>query len=334
MTPGAQGSREPSVPLIEARNLATRFRLGDTYIEAVRQVDLEVADGEVLGVIGESGSGKSVTALSLLRLLAANAETTADVLTFRGRSLLGLSEKEFRSLRGTHLAMVFQDPVGAFNPAKTIGWHLARVIDRARTRVNRSTTDLDQDALRWLRDVGIANPERSLPLYPHQLSGGMLQRALIAMTAALQPDLLIADEPTTNLDNIVERQIISLLRRLRDKLGSAIIFITHDISLASGLCDRIAVMYAGEIVETGPTFEILTSPRHPYTAALIATAEQLDRKHERLREIPGELPGSGPRPLGCLFARRCNFAVDACRSATPATIKLGTRHSVRCIRYA
>jgi ABC-type dipeptide/oligopeptide/nickel transport system ATPase component len=180
--------------------------------------------------------------------------------------------------------MVFQDPVGAFNPAKTIGWHLARVIKRARSRIDRSTADLDQDALRWLRDVGIANPERSLPLYPHQLSGGMLQRALIAMTAALQPDLLIADEPTTNLDNIVERQIISLLRRLRDKLGS---FITHDISLASGLCDRIAVMYAGEIVETGPTFEILTSPRHPYTAGLIATAAQLNRNHGSLREIPG-----------------------------------------------
>jgi oligopeptide/dipeptide ABC transporter ATP-binding protein len=321
-------------PLLEVRNLSTRFRMGAVDMLAVRRVDLAVARREVLGIIGESGSGKSVTGLSLLRLLPAHATVTADLLRFAGRELLPLDDEAFRQLRGTHLAMVFQDPVGAFNPAKSIGWHLDRIIARAATREDRQGIDLTQDAHRWLTDVGIAHPERILSLYPHQLSGGMLQRTLIALTAALQPDLLIADEPTTNLDNIVERQIIGLFRRLKDKLGSAIIFITHDIALAAGLCDRIAVMYAGEIVETGPAELLFKSPAHPYTAGLIETSRQLDQRVGRLKEIPGELPSGLHRPEGCLFAPRCGLATDACRAAPPANIALAKDHSVRCIRHA
>ena len=202
---------------------------------AVRSVDLEVARREVLGIIGEFGSGKSVTGLSMLRLLPAHATVTEPTgFDLPAANCCRSTTRHSAQLRGTHLAMVFQDPVGAFNPAKSIGWHLDRIIARAATREDRQGIDLTQDAHRWLTDVGIAHPERILPLYPHQLSGGMLQRTLIALTAALQPDLLIADEPTTNLDNIVERQIIGLFRRLKDKLGSAIIFITHDIALAAG----------------------------------------------------------------------------------------------------
>ncbi len=324
-------SAEP--PVLDLRNLVTRFRMGRTEILAVRRVDLVLRRREVLGIIGESGSGKSVTGLAILRLLPSHASVTADRMDFAGQDLLALDDESFRKLRGTHLAMVFQDPVGAFNPAKTIGWHLDRIIARAASRADRRGSDLDQDAQRWLEDVGIANPRRILPLYPHQLSGGMLQRTLIALSAALQPDLLIADEPTTNLDNIVERQIIGLFRRLRENLGSAIIFITHDISLAAGLCDRIAVMYAGEIVETGPAETLFSNPAHPYTAGLIEASRLLDRRAERLAEIPGELPSGMIAATSCLFAPRCAFAVDACRAAPPPEVTLAPDHSVRCIRH-
>ena len=327
------GSAATEPPVLELRNLVTRFRMGRTDLLAVRRVDLEIRRREMLGIIGESGSGKSVTGLSILRLLPPHATVTADRMAFAGQDLLALDDASFRELRGTHLAMVFQNPVGAFNPAKTIGWHLDRIIVRAATRTDRLGRDLDRNARRWLGEVGIAYPERILPLYPHQLSGGMLQRTLIALATALQPDLLIADEPTTNLDNIVERQIIGLFRRLKDRLGSAIIFITHDISLAAGLCDRIAVMYAGEIVETAPAERLLRSPAHPYTVGLIETARQLDRRAERLQEIPGELPSGMIEATGCLFAPRCAFAVDACRTAPPPDVSLAPGHSVRCIRY-
>ena len=320
-------------PLLEVRNLSASFRMGSTEVRAVRSVDLAVRRREVLGIIGESGSGKSVTGLSLLRLLPDHAKVAADCLRFGDRNLLSLSNEEFRDLRGTHLAMVFQDPVGAFNPSKSIGWHLDRIMARAALRADRQGIDLTQDAHRWLADVGIGHPDRILPLYPHQLSGGMLQRTLIALSAALQPDLLIADEPTTNLDNIVERQIIGLFRRLKDKLGSAIIFITHDISLAVGLCDRIAVMYAGEIVETGPADVLFNTPAHPYTAGLIETAHQLEQRVDRLKEIPGELPSGSLVPTGCLFAPRCHLAVNSCRSAPPPNIMVDPSHVVRCIRH-
>ncbi|MBL8700676.1 MAG: ABC transporter ATP-binding protein [Alphaproteobacteria bacterium] len=320
-------------PLLELRDLAVRFRMGGAEVAAVRRVDLEIRRGEVLGIIGESGSGKSVTGLALLRLLPGHAMVSAERMRFDGRDLQDLDDESFRRLRGTHLAMVFQDPVGAFNPAKSIGWHLEHIMARAATRADRPGHDLAADAKRWLADVGIPNPERILPLYPHQLSGGMLQRALIALSVALQPDLLIADEPTTNLDNIVERQIIAVLRRLKARLGSAIIFITHDISLAAGLCDRIAVMYAGEIVETAPAARLLAGPAHPYTAGLIETARQLDARADRLREIPGELPSGTLRGGGCLFAPRCGFATEACRSAPPPAVALAPDHVVRCIRH-
>lgn len=320
--------------LLDIRNLSARFRIGRTAVQAVRRVDLQVGRGEVLGIIGESGSGKSVTALSILRLLPSHAEVAADRMRFDGQDLLALDDARFRELRGTHFAMVFQDPVGAFNPAKRIGWHLDRIMSRAAMRADRKGLDLTQDAHRWLGDVGIAHPERILPLYPHQLSGGMLQRTLIAISAALQPDLLIADEPTTNLDNIVERQIIGLFRRLREKLGSAIIFITHDISLAAGLSDRIAVMYAGEIVETGPAAALIGRPAHPYTSGLIETARQLEGRVERLKEIPGELPSGTAHATGCLFAPRCAFATEVCRKQPPPEVELAAGHSVKCVRHA
>jgi peptide/nickel transport system ATP-binding protein len=324
-----------SASLLEIRNLTARFRTGGAAVEAVRGVDLDIAEGEVLGIIGESGSGKTVTGLAILRLLPGNAEVAADRLAFRGQPLLALPDEAFRALRGRHLAMVFQNPAGSFNPAKTILWHLANVAKRMRSPP--AAARRVADAERRLAEIGIPNPAQVLRLYPHQLSGGMLQRALIAMVLLLEPDLIIADEPTTNLDNIVERQILELFRRLRDRTRAAMLFVTHDMSVAAGLCDRIAVMYAGEIVETGPAATILAAPRHPYTQGLVATAQQLDRqverRAERLGEMPGEMPSLIGPPQGCVFAPRCPKADAACREAPPAVVPLTEAHSVRCIHH-
>ena len=320
--------------VLEIRNLCARFRTDGPDVDAVRGVDFALGEGEVLGVIGESGSGKTVTGLAILRLLSSNAEVTAEVLNFRGRPLLGLTDEAFRALRGTHLAMIFQNPAGSFNPAKTIGWHLARAAERALTRSGRAGVEVGtRHAERRLAEVGIPDPARVLALYPHQLSGGMLQRALIAMVLVLEPDLIIADEPTTNLDNIVEHQIINLFRALRTRTRAAMIFITHDMSIAAELCDRIAVMYAGEIVEIGPAAALFAAPRHPYTQGLIDTALQLERGVERLKEIPGEMPGISGLPEGCVFAPRCGKATALCRQARPAVTQLSAVHSVRCIHH-
>ena len=363
--------------VLEIRNLCARFRTGGADVEAVRGIDIAIGEGEVLGIIGESGSGKTVTGMAILRLLPANALVSADELSFRGRPLLTLTDEAFRALRGTHLAMIFQNPAGSFNPAKTIGWHLARTAERALTRsrlesagegasstasagagatasasasasatATATATATVNDGTRIaapspsaecrLAEVGIPDPARVLTLYPHQLSGGMLQRALIAMVLVLEPDLIIADEPTTNLDNIVEHQIINLFRALRVRTRAAMIFITHDMAIAAELCDRIAVMYAGEIVETGPAATLFAAPRHPYTQGLVDTALQLERGVERLKEIPGEMPGISGLPEGCVFAPRCGKATDACRQARPALThitQLSTVHSVRCIHH-
>ncbi len=313
--------------VLEVRDLRTRFAIHGASIEVVRGVDLDVAPGEVLGLIGESGSGKTVTGLSILRLVPENARVSAASIAFKGRDLQALSDAAFDELRGRRLAMIFQNPVGAFNPAKRVDWHLRQVIAR------RAGNDAGwaEAARTALAGVGIPHPERVLRLYPHQLSGGMAQRILIAMVLALEPDLIVADEPTTNLDNIVERQILALFRRLQGRLSAAFIFITHDMSIAASLCDRIAVMYAGQIVEVGPTAEVFARPRHPYTKGLVATALALKHKAERLREIAGELPNLAAPPPGCLFAPRCPEVMPRCRDQEPPALGPAS-HRVRCFR--
>jgi oligopeptide/dipeptide ABC transporter ATP-binding protein len=317
-------------PLVEIRNLQVRFGTGAAEVEAVRGLDLSIRRGELLGIIGESGSGKTVSMMALLRLLPDNARVAADVMTFAGEPVLEPSAAEFRAWRGRRLAMIFQNPVGAFNPTKTIGWHLARIAER---RMEGDPSRKKGDPVRWLAEVGIPKPDRVLDLYPHQLSGGMLQRALIAMVLALEPDLIVADEPTTNLDNLVERQILDLFRSLRERVSSAIVFITHDMAVAEALCDRIAVMYAGEVVETAPAAAMFAEPLHPYARGLVETAHELDHATARLREIPGELPSATARPQGCLFAPRCAHAQDRCRSAPPPMIEAREGRFVRCVLY-
>ncbi|MCC7045794.1 MAG: ABC transporter ATP-binding protein [Alphaproteobacteria bacterium] len=311
--------------VLEVRDLRTRFQLQGGAVEVVRGVDLYVAPAEVLGLIGESGSGKTVTGLSILRLLPGNAAVSSAAMRFKGRELQDLDEDAFQPLRGLSLAMIFQNPVGAFNPAKRVDWHL-REIARRRHGSEKGWQSGARDAL---SAVGIPHPERVLRLYPHQLSGGMAQRILIAMVLALEPELVIADEPTTNLDNIVERQIVALFRKLRDRLNAAFIFITHDMSIAAALCDRIAVMYAGQIVEVGPTRAVFDAPRHPYTQGLTATSQALKQKVRRLTEIPGELPSLVSPPPGCPFAPRCAKVMARCREEAPPMF--GTApHLARC----
>ena len=311
--------------LLEVRDLRTRFELRTGSMEVVRGVDLRVAAGEVLGLIGESGSGKTVTGLSILRLLPDNARVSGGTIRFKGRELQSLNDSEFQSLRGRELAMIFQNPVGAFNPAKRVDWHMREIMRRRGT----DRRDWPDSAEAALAAVGIPQPARVLRLYPHQLSGGMAQRILVAMVLALEPDLIVADEPTTNLDNIVERQILALFRRLQSRLSAAFIFITHDMSVAAALCDRIAVMYAGQIVEIGPTRELFAAPRHPYTRALTATATALRHRTARLAEIPGEPPYLADPLPGCLFAPRCPQAMPRCHAETPPAFGEAA-HPVRC----
>jgi oligopeptide/dipeptide ABC transporter ATP-binding protein len=310
-----------SETLLEVRNL--RVQAGPVTV--VRDVDLHLKRHETLGIIGESGSGKTVTCLALLRLLPEGLQAQTDRLVWRGRDVAGLSDSDFRPWRGREMAMVFQDPVGSFNPAKTIGWHLRTALER-----RGAEGPWRPRAAALLADVGIPQPETVLDRYPHQFSGGMLQRALIAMVVALEPGLIVADEPTTNLDNIVEQQILTLFRDLRQRLSSAFIFITHDIGIAGQISDRLAVMYAGDVVETGPAAELLAAPRHPYTRGLIATAEALASRAEHLAEIPGQLPSPGNRPQGCVFRPRCAFARPGCEAPQPLRQITPTRQ-VRCL---
>jgi len=315
--------------LVEVINLRTSFAVGGERVEAVRGVSFSIAAGEVFGLIGESGSGKTVTGLSLLRLLPPHAFIEADAIRFRGKELASLSDQEFRDLQGVAFAMIFQDPVGSFNPAKTIAWHLKHAIAR---RAGTNDGAWRDEATKILRDVGIRAPERSLASYPHQLSGGMLQRALIAMVIALRPAFIIADEPTTNLDNLVERQILDLIRTQQRKLGASVLFVTHDLVIAGEICDRIAVMYAGEIVEIGPARDVLERPRHPYAQGLLETSASLDRRDEYLYELQGE-PGGRGAAEGCCFAARCTKALPQCRSSQPRMVEVGMDHQSRCLLH-
>jgi peptide/nickel transport system ATP-binding protein len=318
--------------LIEVANLRTSFAVGGERVEAVRGVSFSIQPGEVFGLIGESGSGKTVTGLSLLRLLPPHASVAADAIRFRGKELAGLSDEEFRGLQGIQLAMIFQDPVGSFNPAKTVAWHLKQAIARRHASAGDGNADWREEADRILRDVGIRVPERVLASYPHQLSGGMLQRVLIAMVIVLQPAFIIADEPTTNLDNLVERQILDLIRTQQQKLGASVLFVTHDLAVAGEICDRIAVMYAGEIVEMGLARDVLERPRHPYAQGLLQTSASLDRRDDYLYELQGE-PGGRGGGEGCSFAARCPKVMAKCRSTQPRLIDVGPDHLSRCLLH-
>ena len=294
---------------------------------AVDGVDLSVARGQTLGIVGESGSGKSVTSLAVMGLLPNSAEVTGAV-TFDGVSLLDLPDRELRDLRGDRMAMIFQEPMTSLNPSYTIGEQIVEVLVRHRGLSERASRE---KAIALLRRAGIPSPESRIDDYPHKLSGGMRQRAMIAIALACDPELLIADEPTTALDVTIQAQILDLMRELKRTSDAAIILITHDLGVVAEVCDEVAVMYAGQIVERAPADALFEAPEHPYTVGLLASIPRLDRRTDRLAAIDGVLPDMTAPPIGCRFAARCPFVLEDCRTAPPPVIDLGGRWS-RCLR--
>jgi oligopeptide/dipeptide ABC transporter ATP-binding protein len=311
-----------SKPLIELRNLNVSFH----GLNVVKDLSLTLTQGEILGLVGESGSGKSVTARSLLRLDEATGATVTGTLAFgEFPNLLDLSEPELRSLRGNRMAMVLQDPMTSLNPVHRIGDQVAEVF-----RLHRGLRKREAriEAINMLKAVDLPEPARSARKYPHELSGGQRQRIGIAMALACEPDVLIADEPTTALDGTTQTTILDLLRRLRSEKDTTILFITHDLGVVSELCDRVAVLYGGRLVETGRTADVLSAPAHPYTRALLASVPRPNQAE--LSPIPGEPPAPGDRPPGCPFAPRCPLTVSQCETMPEMESRPGENHHSAC----
>jgi peptide/nickel transport system ATP-binding protein len=317
-------------PLLEVEGLRTYFHTRDGVVRAVDGVSFAVYPGETLAVVGESGCGKSVTALSILRLVPSPpARISASKLKFEGVDLLSLSEAEMRKVRGNRISMIFQEPMTSLNPVLTIGRQIAETLTLHR---GLSRQDAAAQSVEMLKLVGIAEPVRRVDQYPHQLSGGMRQRVLIAMALACEPKLLIADEPTTALDVTIQAQILDLVRALRAKTGAAIMLITHDLGVVAETAQRVIVMYAGRKAEEAPVEELFARPLHPYTRGLLSSVPRLgtaDARHE-LAEIPGVVPSLKENIKGCLFAPRCTFATGRCHSENPPLEQKAPRHFVAC----
>ncbi|MGI9625761.1 MAG: ABC transporter ATP-binding protein [Longimicrobiales bacterium] len=321
-------------PLLEVRDLQTSFVLGrgDPLI-AVDGVGFTVNAGETLAIVGESGSGKSVTALSIMRLLPPRVGRITDgSVQLEGRELTTLPEHEMRAVRGKEIGMIFQEPMTSLNPVHTVGAQIAEVLIE---HEGLSPSEARDRAVQLLETVGISEPARRVDNYPHEMSGGMRQRAMIAMALACSPTLLIADEPTTALDVTIQAQILDLMEELQAQLGMAIIFITHDLGVVAQMARRVVVMYAGQVVESGPATEIFGRPRMPYTAGLIGSIPRLGsaRKGERLRTIPGHVPSLKDGHSGCRFSTRCHHVQSQCRMEAPALEQATPGHEVRCFRW-
>ena len=301
-------------PLLDVRDLRTSFRTDDGVVRAIDGVSFVLEQGRTLGIVGESGSGKSVTCLTLLGLNDRRSTVVEGQALFKGRDLLTLPPRELRAIRGNEIAMIFQDPMTCLNPVQRVGTQLVEAVRLHRDIGRRAAR---ARALELVKLVGIPQAERRLDDYPHQFSGGMRQRAMIAMALVNDPDLLIADEPTTALDVTTQAQILALIGRLRDELGSAVILITHDLGVVAEVADDVAVMYAGGVVEQGPVSSVFRAPRHPYTWGLFGSRPRLDRDVERLAQIPGSQPSLLAPPEGCRFHPRCRFAFAACRLERP-----------------
>jgi peptide/nickel transport system ATP-binding protein len=314
-------------PLLAVRDLVTEFAGGDGTVRAVDGVSFELAPRTALGVVGESGSGKSVAALSIMRLVTPPGRITGGSIRFAGKDLLALPERDMRALRGNRMAMVFQEPMTSLNPVMTVG---AQVAEAIRVHERKPAAHARAAAIALFELVRIPHPAMTVDGYPHQLSGGMRQRVMIAMALACKPDLLIADEPTTALDVTIQAQLLELLARLRRELGMAVLFITHDLGVVAETCDEVVVMYAGRVVERAPASELLVAPRHPYTAALLAAIPRDDAPpRSRLPELAGMVPAAHALPAGCKLADRCAYVQARCRTEEPALVELGTSR-VRC----
>jgi peptide/nickel transport system ATP-binding protein len=332
---GSTTAANPRQPLLEIDNLSVTFHRRNSETRAVDGVSYSVAPGEIVGVVGESGSGKSVTVLALMGLLPNRGVQVTGQVRYGGRDLLALSDKAMAKLRGSEIAMVFQDPISSLNPVVPIGVQVTEVL-LAHTKVTKKQAKAE--AVDLLRRCGIPDPERRLKEYPHQLSGGMRQRALISMALACKPKLLICDEPTTALDVTIQAQVLELLKELVTDTGAAMIMITHDLGVVAGLCDQVNVMYAGRIVESAPRAELFAHPRHRYTHGLLASIPRLDQaRREPLHPIPGTPRDTIGWDTACAFAPRCRHATPECvRADIPLEPLPGGRHDhpVRCVHPA
>ncbi len=332
----AEGRRvgESGELLLEVRDLRTSFHTTDGVVRAVDGIDFHVRRGEVMGLVGESGCGKSVTSLSIMRLVAAPGRVEGGEVIFDGQDLLKLSQREMRELRGERISMIFQQPTSSLNPVYDVGMQLGEVLELHR---NLKRPAARRRALELLRMVGIPDPARRLDAFPHELSGGMAQRVMIAMALACEPELLIADEPTTALDVTIQAQILDLMRTLQRETNTAMILITHDLGVVAEMCDRVAVMYAGEIVEQTDVATLFDDPKHPYTRGLIGSVPTLGSTADQLATIPGSVPNLIDLPPACRFAPRCSLRVEAnvllADEKHPELLPVADGHEVRCWYY-
>jgi oligopeptide/dipeptide ABC transporter ATP-binding protein len=316
-------------PLLEVRDLKVSFRTEDGIVRAVDGVSFTVAEGEVVGIVGESGSGKSVTMMSVMRLITDPNVIYAGDILYKGQNLMSLSRDAMREVRGEEIAMIFQDPMTSLNPVYTVGWQIE---EQLREHHKLTKGQARRQAIELLAQVGIPRPDQRVDDHPHQFSGGMRQRVMIALALSCNPDLLIADEPTTALDVTIQAQILELIKNLKRDFGSAVVLITHDLGVVADVADRILVMYAGRIVEEGDKEQIFYDPQHPYTWGLLGSIARLDRpKVRRLTAIAGQPPSLINRPRGCSFRPRCPHAFARCREEDPAlTDKVGGGHLDAC----
>jgi len=316
-------------PILKIDNLKTSFMTSNGEVQAVRGVSFSVNKGEILGIVGESGSGKSVTSMSILRLLADTAVIKEGTIAFEGENLIEVSKKRMREIRGEKISMIFQDPMSSLNPLMTVGSQVAEMI--LVHHPNRNKKEVKAEVLELFEKVRIPEPEKRYNCYPHEFSGGMRQRVMIAMALANKPELLIADEPTTALDVTIQDQILRQLRELEKEYGTSIIFITHDLGVVAELCDRVIVMYGGLIMEEASIFDIFEHPAHPYTMGLLASIPDVEQnKNIRLQPIPGSPPDMTNPPKGCPFAPRCPYARKICAQELPEFVQTGDGHISRC----
>ncbi len=326
--------QETQTPLLEIKGLKTYFFTDDGVVKAVDGVNLHIHAGEVLGLVGESGCGKSVTSFSVMRLVDAPGKIVEGEIFFEGRDLLKLDDKAMQEVRGNHISMIFQQPQTSLNPVYTIGDQIVEVI-QIHSNMDKKTAWLR--AVELLTLVGIAEAEKKAKAYPHEMSGGQAQRVMIAMALALNPQILIADEPTTALDVTIQAQILDLMRGLRTKINTAVILITHDLGVIAEMADRVAIMYAGQIIEEADVNTVFEQPLHPYTKGLIASVPVLGNTKDELDTIPGNVPNLINLPVGCRFASRCsareNYSLEICNVQDPELINVEKNHSVRCWLY-
>ncbi len=317
--------------LLQVKNLSTYFYTDEGVVYALDDVSFDLGRGEALGIVGESGSGKSVTALSIIRLVQSPpGKIVAGEVLLDGEDLLKKSKAEMRHIRGEKVSMIFQEPMTALNPVFTVG---RQIMESILIHQHKTKKEAREQAIEMLRLVGIPAPEKRIDDYPHQMSGGMRQRVMIAIALCCNPQLLICDEPTTALDVTIQAQILELIRDIRERLGTSVILITHDLGVVAQVTDKVIIMYAGKVMEYGTVRQIFTDPLHPYTAALMRSIPVIGKKTERLNVIRGMVPSLSKRPEGCLFHPRCDEACDLCRTVRPELTDMPGGRQVRCHKY-